>query len=574
MESSDNVVFGSPPIHRRFFKRGEYKTSETSDLHTALDKDLISNSQEKLHDGTGLNSTSYSPYPPSSQPTYDRYKEEIETPPSTDFTESHRKAVMSALRSLQDKIRKLELERVNAEDNLRSLASETTMYKDVLNKSTGTASADHSRVHFSENRYNYDDLSGLADTTHVTDAHHKLDSAEQRCLLLEKQLECMRRMVSSAEQERSQALKRSLLKEKQDNENDLIGVRGQLDKISELERDHLKLTATQSLAEGKIRSLEEKLREEQHYRRVMQEKAAQLETAAEANRIISQANGTGKPKKGKKKKKKTSVARPLPNYMTAGTVSRPSCGQRPLSADAQKIPGMEPIDHYKLNLAEMPFTAGKSTGPSHSLPANFQEVLSMMKLHNPQLCASPREHTRNVYNHFSPPCPGSARMIQQNKVRRETTARASAAELSDLLLQLQEEFSQLTMEHEELSKQITDCRNEGTREDLERELDHIVAKMQMKGDQIGGLRAYQTRSKKTKKKMASSGGTSSSGYGSSGCSLGGEVQVTTTVRTKGRAAGPLVIGSETTSKAQASLNLYKDLKKIQTTLRQDDVTWD
>jgi hypothetical protein len=36
-------------------------------------------------------------------------------------------------------------------------------------------------------------------------------------------------------------------------------------------------------------------------------------------------------------------------------------------------------------------------------------------------------------------------MIQRTKVRQEAMARASAAELSDLLLQLQEEFSQLTM---------------------------------------------------------------------------------------------------------------------------------
>jgi hypothetical protein len=82
----------------------------------------------------------------------------------------------------------------------------------------------------------------------------------------------------------------------------------------------------------------------------------QLETAAETDRIISEATENGKPKKVKKKKKKKTA---LPHYMTTGTVSRPCSGQRPRSANAQKVPGMEPIDHYKLNLAEMPFTAGK-----------------------------------------------------------------------------------------------------------------------------------------------------------------------------------------------------------------------
>ena len=39
-------------------------------------------------------------------------------------------AVMSALRGLQDKIRRLELERTDAEDNLRSLATETAHFSD------------------------------------------------------------------------------------------------------------------------------------------------------------------------------------------------------------------------------------------------------------------------------------------------------------------------------------------------------------------------------------------------------------------------------------------------------------
>ena len=42
---------------------------------------------------------------------------------------------MSALHGLQDKIRNLELERSLAEDNLKSLATETTRYKDILQNS-------------------------------------------------------------------------------------------------------------------------------------------------------------------------------------------------------------------------------------------------------------------------------------------------------------------------------------------------------------------------------------------------------------------------------------------------------
>ena len=41
---------------------------------------------------------------------------------------------MSALKGLQEKIRKLELERADAEDNLKKLAAESRHYKDVLQK--------------------------------------------------------------------------------------------------------------------------------------------------------------------------------------------------------------------------------------------------------------------------------------------------------------------------------------------------------------------------------------------------------------------------------------------------------
>jgi centrosomal protein CEP57 len=80
-------------------------------------------------------------------------------------------AVMAALRSLQDKIYKLELERVQAEDNLKSLASEATAfkYRDVLNKSTETPQfPEHSKVHFNDSHFHHNDIAGLHGITHVT----------------------------------------------------------------------------------------------------------------------------------------------------------------------------------------------------------------------------------------------------------------------------------------------------------------------------------------------------------------------------------------------------------------------
>ena len=70
--------------------------------------------------------------------------------------------------------------------------------------------------------------------------------------------------------------------------------------------------------------------------------------------------------------------------------------------------------------------------------------------------------------------------------------------------------------------------------------------------------------------------------GSATTQVNGEVEVTTTIRTKGKNIGSVMVRPHSTppplttsgAKAQASLNLLKDLKKIQTKLRKDDISWD
>ena len=101
-------------------------------------------------------------------------------------------------------------------------------------------------------------------------------AAENRCKLLEKQLDYMRKMVQSAEQDKAETIHQSALLRQENHDADEAEIRLELRKIQELERDHLKLTATQTMAENKIRELEEKLLEERHHRKVMQEKAANV----------------------------------------------------------------------------------------------------------------------------------------------------------------------------------------------------------------------------------------------------------------------------------------------------------
>lgn len=55
------------------------------------------------------------------------------------------------------------------------------------------------------------------------------------------------------------------------------------------------------------------------------------------------------------------------------------------------------------------------------------------------------------------------------------------------------EFLQLFSEHQEYMKQIHEAKDPRIREDLERELDILVAKMEAKGQQISKVRKHQQK---------------------------------------------------------------------------------
>ena len=90
------------------------------------------------------------------------------------------------------------------------------------------------------------------------------------------------------------------------------------------------------------------MREEKRQRREMQSRAADLETQAQTNRILVEANSQLRPKTRKNKKKKR-----VPPPKKEVTRSRPSSARRD---PANSGPDSE---HFRLNLADIPFTAGK-----------------------------------------------------------------------------------------------------------------------------------------------------------------------------------------------------------------------
>ncbi|XP_078618118.1 centrosomal protein of 57 kDa-like isoform X4 [Branchiostoma floridae x Branchiostoma japonicum] len=509
---------------------------------------------------------SYQEYPPT-RPfiNYPEYTRSPSKPVST-FPESNSRAVISALKGLQDKIRKLELERTLAEDNLRSLASETQQYKNALQKRDSEEEDERpevreptiplSRHSQAKPRASFqqmmDQLSqgeakcqamngklndtqselwraylplhagGDADThaTIIPEIESQLGAAEQRCNLLEKQLDYMRKMVQNAETERNRAMERQVALERERDtytRDERTSVPdsspahrrealGKADKLADLEREQQKLVAMQTLAENKIKELQERLKEEQHQRKLVQQRTNELQTQAETNRILLEAaspQSSPKPKKKKVKKKKA---------------SKQQCSSRPRT---------QPGTHYRLNLGDIPFVAGKMAN---------------------------RKTARRLL-----PSSGDS-----------STASASESELSDLLQGLQDEFGQMSFEHQDLTQQIREAEDTLGREDLERELEQLVKRMEAKGEQIAKLRKHKMQLKKHKPRPRSADVKSVAIPLSEQAS---EVQVVTTVTTKGGGAAPIRV-VRNPGQVEVKRRMLKDMQTLQTSLRRDDLYWD
>ncbi|XP_064617980.1 centrosomal protein of 57 kDa-like [Liolophura sinensis] len=420
--------------------------------------------------------------------------------------ESNRNAVISALKNLQDKIRKLELERTSAEDNLRALTTETTRYKDMLQKSYQSEGARQSMV-----------------SKQTQALESQLTSAETRCKVLEKQLDHMRTMVQEAEHGRHEAIQSAACKAQDKRQASEADQRSHRDQISQLERDRVKLAATQNLAQSKIRALEEQLKRERLQRQYLEEQTLSN------GRDPYVHSPPAKTKKVVRKKKKEKTTKPVRRTRTAS----------------------EPSKHFRLNLAEIPFVAGQSTTPSHRVGANVQKVIALMKSHNVALCSSLQ---------------GSSASSSSSRCSTPD----SDADLAELLLQLQDEFGEMSFEHHELMKQLNETDNETVRQELEAELDSLVSRMEAKSQQISRVRRHQTNldCKKRKKKQ----GRPKSAMARLQTQRNGEVKVTTTIRASGPGSGRIKV--KTSPSGKSPLTVLKDMKKLQTSLRRDDVHWD
>uniref|UniRef100_A0A8C6IDA3 Centrosomal protein of 57 kDa n=1 Tax=Mus spicilegus TaxID=10103 RepID=A0A8C6IDA3_MUSSI len=417
--------------------------------------------------------------------------------PTFAYPESNSRAIFSALKNLQDKIRRLELERIQAEESVKTLSRETIEYKKVLDE----------QIQERENSKN-------EESKHNQELASQLVAAENKCNLLEKQLEYMRNMIKHAEMERTSVLEKQVSLERE-RQHDQTHVQSQLEKLELLEQEYNKLTAMQALAEKKMQELESKLREEEQERKRMQARAAELQSGLEANRLIFEDKTT-------------------------------SC----VSTSTRKI---------KKKKSKPP---EKSTSPSHAVVANVQHVLHLMKHHSKALCND------RVVN--SVPLAKQA-CSRVSKSKKSVTPPSSSVneELSDVLQTLQDEFGQMSFDHQQLTKLIQESPTVELKDNLECELEALVGRMEAKANQITKVRKYQAQLEKQnidkqKKELKANKKTFDEEGNSSGRSFG----VTRTASKKDLAK------QRPGEKSRKNLQLLKDMQTIQNSLQSSNLCWD
>ncbi|XP_055981414.1 centrosomal protein CEP57L1 isoform X1 [Sorex fumeus] len=368
----------------------------------------------------------------------------------------NRQALILALKTLQEKIHRLELERTQAEDNLNSLSREAAQYKKALENETN------------ERNLAYQELIKQKKNISV-----QLSSAQSRCILLEKQLEYTKRMVLNVEREKNMILEQQahLQREK---EQDQLKLQAKLEKLDILEKECFKLTTTQKTAEDKIKYLEEKLTEEGHLRKLIQDKAAELQTGLEVNRILMSSVSNPNCSKGKRKSsKKTKCLKRAPPQQTYSTS------------------GPQSFVSEKYACANL-----------HSVNAGVQNLLQNSQHYRPRTHSLPAPTAVNEAKHF----------YKSTRTASQCTSAPSDSEkftsicdnLSELLKAMQDELNQMSMEHQELWKQMKETKNPSVCEDIGGKLEYLVKKMEIKGEQISKLMKHQKSVHKLQQKVQNS----------------------------------------------------------------------
>ncbi|XP_068173879.1 centrosomal protein of 57 kDa isoform X2 [Antennarius striatus] len=402
--------------------------------------------------------------------------------PRKAFPETSIEAILSALRNLQEKIRRLEFDREPTEFRPHTMGKDASC---TFLQSDKVADGQNDQTGKGTRR----EISGKSNCNRALVTN--LDAAESRCVKLEQQLYHMRRMLHSTRADRTSLIKQQMTKSA-NQQSDTECERSQLVKLERLEREYLRLTHTQNQAEMKIRQLEMKLQEEENQRKLVQDKANQLQKGLEVNRILLQSVSPCLSNRQSKEKK----------------------------------------------------SGSKSVTCSHSVRANVQSVLSLLKQHQPHLCNSRVLSNNGNYE------TGNCRHSDAS-----SSSSASGEELSELIQALQGELQLMSLEQDKLMRQSEASVFEEERKELQREQERLLLRMERKGEQISKLYKHKTQIKKLRKEANSHSRSKS----------GDEVRMNATAFTRSCSAGQGRVRPG--ARSQRNLRLLRDMKALQTSLR-------
>eukprot|EP00071_Canis_lupus_P009527 XP_005627749.1 centrosomal protein CEP57L1 isoform X2 [Canis lupus familiaris] len=422
-------------------------------------------------------------------PSFTQNNESSQTPHYANFEGTSPKmlhspnsqALMLALKTLQEKIHRLELERTQAEDNLNILSREAAEYKKALEKETNERNLAHQEL-----------------IKQKKDITIQLSSAQSRCTLLEKQLEYTKRMVLNVEREKNMILEQQAQLQRE-KEQDHMKLQAKLEKLDVLEKECFKLTTTQKTAEDKIKHLEEKLKEEEHQRKLFQDKASE-KTRCLKERLPQQI------------------------YSKSGS---------------------------------LPIVAKKSSSASHSVNTSVQSLLQVTQHYGPHTHQKLTE-SRCLYK--------PTRTTSQGKAEPSDSKHSISIgdNLSELLMAMQDELDQMNMKHEELLNQMKETESRSVCEDLECELEHLVKKMEIKGEQISKLIKHQENVRKLQQKVQQSKMSEASGIQREDNNLKGSKNIKNSSRK-----------CLLTNSLQKNSNFHPvQVHNLQMKLRRDDIMWE
>ncbi|ELK30075.1 Centrosomal protein of 57 kDa [Myotis davidii] len=136
---------------------------------------------------------------------------------------------------------------------------------------------------------------------------------------------------------------------------------------------------------------------------------------------------------------------------------------------------------------------GKSTSPSHAVVANVQHVLHLMKQHSKALCND------RVVSSVPLAKQASSRSGKSKKLSvRPSSSSSINEELTEVLQTLQDQFGQMSFDHQQLAKLIQESPTIELKENLECELEALVTRMEAKANQITKVQKYQAQLEKQK----------------------------------------------------------------------------